>query len=237
LRLRDFHSIKFRPADSPNCRSVSREKLLRAPQSLRLRLRLSSYPPAQRWHLREAAPPSDSPLPLGADKRLPPLIVPVISVLIVLVVWAGNHNYKRQSVLPVLLYQQRVSTHTHVVVYMVVLLLLGILILIDISACRRNSASVVCEGQCMPSVVEHSLRAGGPSRCEGRKRSAALDKPPQGRLFQLAGFIMLLDVGQAATEEQLKGERYERLQPLPPPLRSIVKVSRLSSYHPPAPGR
>ena len=33
-------------------------------------------------------------------------------------------------------------------------------------------------------------------------RSAAVEKPPQGRHFHLAGFIMLLDVGRAATEEQ-----------------------------------
>src|SRR5574344_1402804 len=37
--LRDFHFIEFRPADFHNCRSVSYERLLRAPQHLRLRLR------------------------------------------------------------------------------------------------------------------------------------------------------------------------------------------------------
>ena len=34
------------------------------------------------------------------------------------------------------------------------------------------------------------------------KWSAAFEKPPQGRHFHLAGVIMLLDVGGAATEEQ-----------------------------------
>ena len=34
----DFYFIEFRPADIPNCRSVSCERLLRAPQQLRLRL-------------------------------------------------------------------------------------------------------------------------------------------------------------------------------------------------------
>ncbi len=38
-RLRDFHSIKFRPADIPVWLSASRERLLRAPRPLRLRLR------------------------------------------------------------------------------------------------------------------------------------------------------------------------------------------------------
>ena len=33
-------------------------------------------------------------------------------------------------------------------------------------------------------------------------RSAAVEKPPYGRHFHLAGVIMLLDVGRAATEEQ-----------------------------------
>ena len=37
--LRDFHSIKFRPADIPVWLDASRERLLRAPRPLRLRLR------------------------------------------------------------------------------------------------------------------------------------------------------------------------------------------------------
>ena len=32
-------------------------------------------------------------------------------------------------------------------------------------------------------------------------RSSAVEKPPQGRHFHLAGFIMLINVGGAATEE------------------------------------
>lgn len=38
-RLRDFHFIKFRPADIPVWLNASRERLLRAPRPLRLRLR------------------------------------------------------------------------------------------------------------------------------------------------------------------------------------------------------
>ena len=38
-RLRDFHSIEFRPADIPVWLNASRERLLRAPRPLRLRLR------------------------------------------------------------------------------------------------------------------------------------------------------------------------------------------------------
>ena len=39
----------------------------------------------------------------------------------------------------------------------------------DYSRLRRNFASVVCGGQCKPSVVEHSLRAGPFVQCEGTK--------------------------------------------------------------------
>lgn len=38
-RLRDFHSIEFRPADISVWLNASRERLLRAPRPLRLRLR------------------------------------------------------------------------------------------------------------------------------------------------------------------------------------------------------
>lgn len=37
----------------------------------------------------------------------------------------------------------------------------------DYSRLRRNFASVICECQCKPSVVEHSLRATASVRCEG----------------------------------------------------------------------
>ena len=45
----------------------------------------------------------------------------------------------------------------------------------------------------------------GPQRpCSAKERMwlAAVEKPPYGRHFHLAGVIMLLDVGAAATEEQ-----------------------------------
>ena len=50
-----------------------------------------------------------------------------------------------------------------------VIVLYGIMRLFIIPALRRNFASVVCEGRCKPSVVEHSLRAGAFVQCEGRK--------------------------------------------------------------------
>ena len=71
----------------------------------------------------------------------------------------------------------------------------------DYSRLRRNFASVVCEGQCKAFVVEHSLRPTASVQCEMTRRSASVEKPPKGRHFHLAGFIMLINVGGAAIEE------------------------------------
>ena len=71
----------------------------------------------------------------------------------------------------------------------------------DYSRLRRNLASVVREGQCKAFVVEHSLRPTASVQCEMTRRSASVEKPPKGRHFHLAGFIMLINVGGAATEE------------------------------------
>ena len=52
-------------------------------------------------------------------------------------------------------------------------------------------------------VIEHSLRAGALSRCEGTMRTAAPFKPSCGRPERLAGVNMLHGVGGAATIEQV----------------------------------
>ena len=49
-------------------------------------------------------------------------------------------------------------------------------------------------------VLEYGLQR--PCGARVAKWSAAVEKPPYGRHFHLAGVIMLLDVGVAATEEQ-----------------------------------
>ena len=51
------------------------------------------------------------------------------------------------------------------------IVLLGRLRLLMIPALRRDFPSVVCEGQCKPSVVEHSLRAGTFVECEGNEKA------------------------------------------------------------------
>ena len=54
-------------------------------------------------------------------------------------------------------------------------------------------------------------------------RSAAVEKPPQGRHFHLAGSIMLLYVGGAAAEEQdNNGKGYARQSRLTPPQTRIL---------------
>ena len=56
-----------------------------------------------------------------------------------------------------------------------------------------------------------------------RKWSAAVEKPPQGRHFHLAGSIMLLSVGRAAAEEQdNNGKGYARQSRLTPPQTRIL---------------
>ena len=50
-----------------------------------------------------------------------------------------------------------------------IIVLYRILRLLIIPALRRNFPSVVCEGRCKPSVVEHSLRATASVQCEGTK--------------------------------------------------------------------
>ena len=55
------------------------------------------------------------------------------------------------------------------------------------------------------------------------KWSAAVEKPPQGRHFHLAGSIMLLYVGRAAEEEQdNNGKGYARQSRLTPPQTRIL---------------
>ncbi len=66
---------------------------------------------------------------------------------------------------PAILQYQRLQLH--ISLYCVTAI--GVFETFGDSRLRRNFASVVCEGQCKPFVVEHSLRATAASRCEGRK--------------------------------------------------------------------
>ena len=63
-RLRDFHFIKFCPADIPVWLTASRERLLRAPRPLRLRLRCQKTDRC-RSAVPAAAGPAHRPCPLA----------------------------------------------------------------------------------------------------------------------------------------------------------------------------
>ena len=83
-----------------------------------------------------------------------------------------------------------------------VLLLYGISRLLIITACRRKWASVVCECPARRSLSgTHSRQNVRAAATEADKRTAAASMPAS-RHRSLAGVIMLLDVGTAATEEQ-----------------------------------
>ena len=123
------------------------------------RLRRLRYPPARRWHLREAAPRSDCPHPQRADQRLPPLIVLRISVLrIVLVVIvrakaSASHSASAwiYSLLEVLLLLELLRPSEHST-YLLVFLLLGILIPLMIPAFGENFGPTSAKGSARPSL-------------------------------------------------------------------------------------
>ena len=81
--------------------------------------------------------------------------------------------------------------------------------------CAKDSAS--------PPLSSTHYGLQRPCGAKVTMRSAAVEKPPQGRHFHLAGVIMLLDVGGAATEEQgNNGRRYARQSRLTPPQTRIL---------------
>ena len=71
----------------------------------------------------------------------------------------------------------------------------------DYSPLRGNFGPTSAAGSARPSLS--STHYGLQRQCSARvtRRSAAVEKTPQGRHFHLAGFIMLINVGGAATEE------------------------------------
>ena len=71
----------------------------------------------------------------------------------------------------------------------------------DYSPLRGNFGPTSAAGSARPSLS--STHYGLQRQCSARvtRRSAAVEKTPQGRHFHLAGSIMLINVGGAATEE------------------------------------
>ena len=106
---------------------------------------------------------------------------------------------------------------------------IGIFLTYKYSRLRLNFASVVCEGQCKAFVVKHSLRPTASVQCEGDKAVSCGRKPPQGRHFHLAGVIMLINVGGAATEEHTAAAAAEQT---PGKTVAIAERSALSTDFP-----
>ena len=71
----------------------------------------------------------------------------------------------------------------------------------DYSPLRGNFGPTSAAGSARPSLS--STHYGLQRQCSARvtRRSASVEKPPKGRHFHLAGFIMLINVGGAAIEE------------------------------------
>ena len=83
-----------------------------------------------------------------------------------------------------------------------VLVLLGISRLLMIPAFGEILRQWYAEVGASPPLSSTHYGLQRPCSARVTMRSAAVEKPPYGRHFHLAGVIMLLDVGGAATEEQ-----------------------------------
>ena len=79
--------------------------------------------------------------------------------------------------------------------------LLGISRLSMIPAFGEIMASYQCEGPCRRSLSSTHFAQKRRCDAEGEKRSAVLQEPPEASLQGRLGFIRLLCVGKAATEE------------------------------------
>jgi len=247
--LRDFHSIEFRPANIPVWLDVSRERLLRAPRPLRLRLRcqrekrcrskvrqqVSALPPtwfigfrrARLWSLSasrlsptDLLPPYALPRSLRSLRLFPPARpaagrLPAgaghRAAVVILLIHRDNsadsigcHQSERRWVLgcltaigvsiPYLKTRERYPS-----IYSIGAI--EDLETFDYSSLRGNFGPTSAAGSARPSLS--STHYGLQRQCSSRvtRRSASVEKPPKGRHFHLAGFIMLINVGGAATEE------------------------------------
>ena len=104
------------------------------------------------------------------------------------------------------------------------IVLLGRLRLLMIPALRRDFPSVVCEGQCKPSVVEHSLRAGTFVECEGNEKSGQTSQKSR-RKGVFTGLPVILSSSMSAEpppKSRIKGKKVCSQQPGKP----------VSSLHP-----
>ena len=138
-----------------------------------------------------------------ADYRLPLCIISLIPV----VVMASSESSRSASacvlilVLVLLLYIV-IRDYTRLQVFLLLFYLYGIMRLLIIPAFGEIFCQWNANVRASPPLSSTHYGLQWHQGARARKWSAAVEKPPQGRHFHLAGFIMLLDVGTASTEEQ-----------------------------------
>ncbi len=144
-----------------------------------------------------------------ADYRLPPVIVLPLwfFLFIVVVVRMLRMDFNQKGggcavVLLLFVFLYYISRQRSVFLLYVVLVLLGLLRLLMIPAFGEILRQWYAKVSASPPLSSTHYGLQRPCSARVTMRSAAVEKPPYGRHFHLAGFIMLLDVGTAATEEQ-----------------------------------
>ena len=144
-----------------------------------------------------------------ADYRLPPVIeLPLwFFLFIVVVVRMLRMDFNQKGggcavVLLLFVFLYYISRQRSVFLLYVVLVLLGLLRLLMIPAFGEILRQWCAKVGASPPLSSTHYGLQRPCSARVTMRSAAVEKPPYGRHFHLAGVIMLLDVGGAATEEQ-----------------------------------
>ena len=144
-----------------------------------------------------------------ADYRLPPVIVlPLwffIFIVVVVRMLGIDFNQKgngRAVVLLLLVFLYYISRQENAVPLYIVLALYGIWRLMMIPAFGEILRQWYAKVSAGPPLSSTHYGLQRPCSARVTMRSASVEKPPYGRHFHLAGVIMLLDVGGAATEEQ-----------------------------------
>ena len=144
-----------------------------------------------------------------ADYRLPPVIVlPLWIVLLVPVIVMASSESSRSASAGVIVLLLVVFVYIEIRdnacsrVLLLLFYLLGIMRLLIIPAFGEIFCQWNANVRASPPLSSTHYGLQRPCGAKVTMRSAAVEKPPQGRHFHLAGVIMLLDVGGAATEEQ-----------------------------------
>ena len=156
-----------------------------------------------------SSPSPRPPSPWRADYRLPPVIVlPLwffIFIVVVVRMLGIDFNQKgsgRAVVILLFVVLYYISKRRSTCLLYMVLLLYGISRLLMIPAFGEILRQWCAKVGASPPLSSTHYGLQRPCSARVTMRSAAVEKPPYGRHFHLAGFIMLLDVGGAATEEQ-----------------------------------